>query len=377
MNKDKRILYVISLINLAVLLSLFFVDVGNSKIVAACALLPLAIVTRCLVRKRSAHSINVKEVLMLSILFGAVYVLLIQLSGVIFGYYKNPYFVNYELFLTAILPLAIIIISVEIVRVTLLDQKNAFVSVITFLACVTAEVLMFSNLAGITSFNKFMDLVGLNLLPAISANLFYHYSSKRYGAIPNTVFRMIITLYVYFVLQTPDITDVLMVLCKIFLPLIMLFSFISLYEKKKRMALKNKRGKIITVGNLIFVTVVVLVSMLISCQFQYGAIVIATGSMTGEINKGDVIIYERYEDQTIKEGQVIVYRDQTTRIVHRVIEIQNIGGEIRYFTKGDANRDPDLGYRTESDIVGLTDLKVAYVGYPTLWLRELIDNFSE
>jgi len=113
--------------------------------------------------------------------------------------------------------------------------------------------------------------------------------------------------------------------------------------------------------------------MLISCQFRFGALVIATDSMTGEINKGDVIIYEQYDDQEIREGQIIVFSQQTNKIIHRVVRIEEIGGEVRYYTKGDANYAEDPGYRTEADIVGLTDLKVAYIGYPTLWLHELLE----
>jgi signal peptidase I len=96
--------------------------------------------------------------------------------------------------------------------------------------------------------------------------------------------------------------------------------------------------------------------------------------MTGEINKGDIIIYERYDSQPIVEGQVIVFLDGQSKIVHRVVEIKNIGGEIRYYTQGDANDDRDMGYRTKADLFGVTDIKIAYAGYPTLWLRELLGS---
>ena len=58
---------------------------------------------------------------------------------------------------------------------------------------------------------------------------------------------------------------------------------------------------------------------------------------------------------------------------HRVVRIERFGSEVRYYTKGDANYAEDPGFRTEGDIVGLTDMKVAYVGYPTLWLHELLE----
>jgi signal peptidase I len=98
--------------------------------------------------------------------------------------------------------------------------------------------------------------------------------------------------------------------------------------------------------------------------------------MTGEINKGDMIIYERYEDQEIKEGQVIVFLKNNRRIVHRVVEIEYVGGETRYYTKGDANDGLDSGYRVEEDLFGVTDMKIAYIGYPSLWLREMLESIN-
>jgi signal peptidase I len=96
--------------------------------------------------------------------------------------------------------------------------------------------------------------------------------------------------------------------------------------------------------------------------------------MTGEINKGDMILYERYDGQPIEEGQVIVFLQNDNKIVHRVVDIDRIGGETRYYTQGDANDSLDSGYRTDADIFGITHLKITYVGHPTLWLREWISK---
>ena len=126
------------------------------------------------------------------------------------------------------------------------------------------------------------------------------------------------------------------------------------------------------IGTAAALLIIVSMAMLISCQFRFGAIVVATESMTGEINKGDMVIYEQYDGQPIEEGQVIVFLQNKSRIIHRVVEIEHIGEEVRYYTKGDANEDWDSGYITEADIVGLTDMKLSYFGYPTLWLRELL-----
>lgn len=373
MKKDRISLYITSLIIFAVLLSALFVNVGDSKIVTACLLLPLTLVTVLLIKKRTSLSINKREVLLLVTIVGVIYVILMQMSGVFFELYKNPYFVNGERFLKMLLPSLAIIVMTEIIRWIFLAQKIKIISVVTFFSCVLAEILMFSNIAGITSFNRFMDLVGMTLFPALSANFYYHYVSKRYGALPNIVFRIITTLYVYFLPTVSGMSDALTSCIKIVLPIVMLSLVSAMFEKKKKNAVR-KGQKLSAVGTVITVIIIVGVAMLISCQFRFGALVIATESMTGEINKGDMIIYERYDDQIIEEGQVIVFLSNSNKVVHRVVKIENIGGETRYYTKGDANSVIDAGYINDSHIVGLTDVKIAYIGYPTLWLRELIPN---
>lgn len=373
MNKDKKVLYLISFIIFAALLSSFFVNVGSSKIVAACLLLLFTPIVCLLVRKRGSLSINKREVLLLSAIISVIYVVLLQITGIFFGFYKNPYFVNTERLVQTILPLASIIICSEIIRFVFLAQKNKAVSGISYLICVLTEVLMVSNVAEITSLNRFMDLVGLTFFPAITANIYYHYSSKRFGMFPNITFRLITTLYVYFMKSVTAMSDALLSCVKMIFPILLLAFISALYEKRKKNALQRGR-KASLVGVILATAVIASVAMLISCQFRFGAIVIATESMTGEINKGDMIIYERYDDQVIKEGQIIVFLQNQSKIVHRVAKIESIGGETRYYTKGDANESLDSGYITEKDIVGLTDMKVAYIGYPTLWLRELLES---
>lgn len=374
MNRDKKMLYGISLLNVAILLLLFFLPWEGSRILTACLLLPLTVLTRLLIKKRGSLSIHKRELLLLTTVIGVLYVILIQMTGLYFEFYENPYFVkNLKGLVIMVLPVTAIIVEGEIVRSTLLAQKNRFIDLLAFIIGVLTEILIFSNAVGITSFNHFMDLVGLTLFPAISANVYYHYAARRFGALPNVVFRLITTLYVYFMPTVSAMSDALFACIKISIPIIILAVVSSLFEKKKKNAIQNGK-KLSVVCMVLTVLIVSSVAMLISCQFRFGALVIATESMTGEINKGDMIIYERYDDQTIKEGQVIVFLQQSNKIVHRVIKIEHIGNETRYYTKGDANESIDSGYITDKDIVGLTDIKVAYLGYPTLLLRELLEG---
>ena len=115
--------------------------------------------------------------------------------------------------------------------------------------------------------------------------------------------------------------------------------------------------------------------MLISCQFKYGILVIGSGSMTGTLNKGDAVFYERFDgDKEIDVGDVIIFKQNDKKIVHRVVDKKTVNGEIRYTTKGDANGQNDDDYITNNDVVGVSKFRILYIGYPSIWIRDMYSN---
>ena len=375
---DKKITRISATSILAVLLVILFVPLGESvRIVTAAFLLPVAVIIPNLIKKRSILSINKNQVLLIMTVFALVCVMIYYLTGFAFGFYKNPYALSVKNLFTFILPIAAIIICTEIVRSVFVAQGDKLSTWICYLFCTITDMLIVSNIPAISSFNRFMDLVAGAMLPALIANLLYNYLSKRYGAYPNVSYRLITTLYAYIFTVSSGIKDSLVSFFKLIIPIAIYLFIDSLYEKKKKYALENKsRFWLITSRTLtvLVLTIMIGLVMLVSNQFKYGSLVVATESMTGEINKGDVVIFESYDGQVVEEGQVIVFERNRSMIVHRVVDIEIINGVARYYTKGDANEDKDYGYITSADIVGLADFKIPLVGYPTLWVRSLFKH---
>ena len=187
---------------------------------------------------------------------------------------------------------------------------------------------------------------------------------------PNITYRLITTLYLYIIPYVPAMADSLYSLYKLGFHIATFVFIDALYDKKVKRALR-KKSKLEIPITVIAVGLILGFVMLISNQFRYGALVIATPSMTGELNVGDAALFERYDEQIIVEGQVIVFEKDDSMIVHRVVKIEKINGITRYSTKGDANDELDSGYVYDGNIVGLVQMKVPYVGYPTIWLRSL------
>ena len=373
---DKKRAYLVSLSVLAVLLVLLFVPGGSGRIIAAIVLLPLAIVLHFLVQKRVIISIYSKEVTLILGGFGALYLMFYFVSGLYFGFYKTGYGFGLDIISRLTIPIAVIIVSSEIIRHILVAQKDKFLSAISFLICLSADVVIVSTVTGITNFSTFMDVVGLTLFPGILYNLLYNYLSVRYGMLPSLIYRGFTVFAFYLIPYGSQISDSLVGMIQLLLPIAIYFFIDSLYEKKRRYALGEQNVVKKTFSHVITaIAVIIMIGtvMLVSNQFKYGALVIATDSMTGEINKGDVIIMEKYDDQSIEKGQVIVFENGKAMFVHRVVKIEIINGAARYYTKGDANEDMDAGFVTKHDIVGLVDFKIPSIGYPTLWLRSLFD----
>lgn len=367
---DKQITYTVATILLALLVLAFFVPTESSRILCAMLLLPAAAIAFLLIKKRSIPSVNSKMVLLIMCVMGLLYVTLYYMTGLAFGFYYALVPLSVSSLFQYILPIVVIIVASEVIRNVLLARDKLSVAVLAFLICFVAELFINANYHGLKTFNQIADMMGYTVFPAVTSSVLYQYLSKRYGMYPNISYRLITTLFPYVIPYSSQLSPAIYSFARLAIPLLIYWFIDALYEPKKRYALERK-SKFTTFVNIITAAIMIGVVMLISCQFRFGLVVIATESMTGELNRGDAIIFERYEDQTIEEGQVIIFEKGKNKVVHRVVEIQNINGVTRYYTKGDANEDNDAGYITRAEIIGLTDYKIPYVGMPTLWVREL------
>lgn len=369
---DKRLLYILSYLSLAVLLGALFLPGGMRKEISAALTICLCLAFSFALKKRRAPSIHSREVLGIVFVFGLFYLALLYISGLFFGFQNSAVPVSIRSIFTVALPIAVIVITSEIIRGVMLAQSSKAVSIFAYVSGVLSELIIFTDVYSIKAFSAFMDAAAQVLFPAITLNILLNYLSQRYGFLTGAVFRLLVTLYPYIIPVIPAIPDAITALIKLCLPLILLAFISILYEKRQKSA-KQRRGGLTYAAVALCIGAAISFIMLISCNFRYGMIVIATESMTGEINKGDAMIYESYDGQLIREGDVIVFTRDGSRTVHRVVEIKNVGGETRYYTKGDANEKIDTGFATRADVIGIYKLKISYFGYPTLWMRSIFE----
>ncbi len=147
--------------------------------------------------------------------------------------------------------------------------------------------------------------------------------------------------------------------------------------ERARQTLKwNQRSEL--TKTLFFIGIVVVVTLggfglfTISMGTSNPLVVVESESMLPTLGVGHLLVLQARAPEQIQVGDIIVfnayYHDKP--IVHRVIEIQNVTGELHYFTKGDNNAQSDPGYRVHDNIIGVVVLAIPYIGQVTLFLHE-------
>lgn len=371
MNSDKKRLYIVSISILAILLFALFIPIENIKLVFMVLLALMAICTHFLIKKRSVLDMNKGLVSFLLLLIGVLFVALFYITGIAFGYYKSTYQLSFNNIFKYIIPISVIIVSTELIRSILLQQKDKYVTALSYVIGVVIDLVIFTNLNFFNNFDSFMHTFGLMILPSLTFNFMYCYIGRNFGMKPNIIFRLIFTLYSYIIPVVPAIPEVFETIIRFILPIFVFLFIRGLFNKEQKYAMKQKGNVISLVALSIVLVLMTSLVMLISCEFKYGMIVVGSGSMTGALNTGDAIVYEEYTNQVIDVGEIIVFEKDGVRVIHRVVEKYTVDGVVRYITKGDANPDNDTGYITNSSIVGTVKLRVLYIGYPSILVRKL------
>lgn len=102
---------------------------------------------------------------------------------------------------------------------------------------------------------------------------------------------------------------------------------------------------------------------------------VESGSMEPVLFRGDLVVVRAVDPATLQVGDIVIYDASSNPwstsdvpIVHRIIDIQNVSGELFFYTKGDNNPGPDPDYRTANDIIAKVIGNIPYFGFIVLLL---------
>ena len=303
-----------------------------------------------------------------------IYFILYYLLGILIGFTKVSNYWTFDNIINIILPLTLTIILKEILRYMMLSKSEES----KLLIITTTILFIVLDLAGQVDSSIFSSpystfiFFAVTVLPVISTNIFCSYVCYKAGYKPTIMYLLIKNLYMYFVPIIPNPNEYFYSVIELIVPMIFLFNVYKFFQidRDEDVIRKYHKNKIIP---LIIPTVCVIFLVYItSGYFYYQAVAIASGSMSPNINKGDVVIIEKNKNyENIDVGQVIAYKKGNIVVVHRLVKKVIVEGSYYFYTKGDANDEVDNYEITEDMFIGIVNMYIPLIGYPTVWVNSL------
>ena len=135
--------------------------------------------------------------------------------------------------------------------------------------------------------------------------------------------------------------------------------------------MKNSVRKTWNVISTILVVIVVVIALLLVGARVFGLQVYAvlSGSMEPTYHVGSIIYVKPVETSEIKVGDPITFvmNEQLTVATHRVVRID--AENSAFYTKGDANEDPDASPVHFNNLLGKPVFTIPYLGYVSSYVQ--------
>ena len=316
-----------------------------------------------------------KDAIFEEIIFLLIYFILFYLLGIIISFARVDNFYTLENMFKFVVPLVLILILKEYLRYMMLNKAEGSkllitTTVILFIMLDLTTIIFYQDFK--TKYTSFL-FVALDFLPAISLNISLSYVSMKVGYKPTIIYQLATNLYKYLLPIIPNPDEYVASVIFLIVPALFCYKIWKRFEKEKDKEIDRDYYKHKTVSLVLPILIVVFLVYITSGYFHFYAVAIASGSMTPNIYKGDVVIIEKTEGEfdNVQEGQVIAYKYDGVIIVHRLVKKLKSGEEYYFYSKGDANNDVDAYKITEDMMIGVVRVKVPFVGLPTVWLNEL------
>lgn len=323
-----------------------------------------------------------KDIILSLIIYITIYYISTYLFGLFIGFSKNVYNFDFISIVNNIVPVIILIFVSEILRY-IINSKIKDSYLLLGLSLIVFSMIDITFTLNATNFGDFytvLKVIGLFVLPSLGKNFLFTYLSVKVGFKPNMVYRYLMDIPKYILPIIPNFGAYVESIIYIAFPIlvfVIIYNNLKKVDRKVNRIIKSKKSKRTIITYYIIIPLLIITVALTSGYFKYQAIVVATGSMSPNINKGDVVVIKKLNDNEIKNlkiGDILVFNRENKIVVHRIYKIYSSGDEIFFKTKGDNNNAPDSYLIEIHEILGIVKLKVRYIGYPTVALYERINS---
>ena len=331
----------------------------------------LFVKTRPALSARGKHSRGF-SLLLLAGIFGGVQVISYMFTGLFSGFGSNPSSLTPSGIALDLFFVGAMLLSMELSRSWLVNHPTEKYGTAVLLGVSLFFALLVVPLSQITGFARHIvpARIALSLwLPLVAESLLASRLALLGGWVPAIIYRTVLAAFWRFSPVLPGlpwqflglIGMVVPVLCMLALEAILNPGASKIQREGRRASSAGRAGWIAAAALAVFII------WFAAGIFPIKPSVIASGSMAPFMKVGDIAIVARAAPGSIGAGDVIEFRrDDGSRVLHRVVQVYESGGETAFETMGDANSSPDSGLVLFENVDGKVIAVIPKLGWLSL-----------
>ena len=306
------------------------------------------------------------------VVFILLYIIIYYLLGFIVTFQRSP--LNFSILnitknLIKYLSLKIII---ETIKYYLIKENNTklftIISTLLFII-VSIDINYILNLLELPK--ELFKYLSSNIIPIFMYGILGTYIIKNASLKANILLQIVPIILTYTIPISPNLDWYLYgVFHTVYL--LIIYTYLK-YEIEKREFTNEKANN--NIISLIPITSIFLILILFVLGiFSYVPIGVMSNSMNPYFERGDIIIYKKIDNiNNIKINDIICYQLDNIKVMHRVVKIETINNKKYFTTKGDNLLSNDPLKVKEEQIIGTITMSIPRLGYPSVWLYELLN----
>ncbi len=325
------------------------------------------IITYLIINRKRNYIRSNKKYFKYMLVIACLHVALYLYLGMIFGFSKEASSYN-------LIAIFIQIVGIELVRNVLAIRNKNNKLVLTFITVLLILVeLKYNILANVYPHKEaFFKYICKEVLTLIACNSLCTYLTLKGGFTITLLYRipLILSTYIsadWFVIATVGVLSPAIIYA------LFKYKFTNQNDdvRKKKQNSYNKISYVIT-----FIFCINLVLFMVGA-FKYEPITILSSSMKPNLERGDVVIFEKMSESQLKQlpiNEIIIYSIEKQNIAHRIINKVEESNNVMYVTKGDNNNVADKRFVRTNQIKGKYVFHIKYIGFPAVWLYEYFNR---
>lgn len=307
-----------------------------------------------------------------------IYCMIYFSLGLVFGYERSPYSHEVVAILKNLWTFISVIVFQEFTRyqlVKLSPKKIGYYALITALFII-AEIDFWNFSSNFSNNVEFFKYMSQTIVPLIVTNCLFTYLSIMSANLPATIYRCLLMLMTILLPIFPALNWLIKAMMEIVLVIIASLYVNYVDIKSSRIMTRRQVKKESVVSYIPFVIILVVLVCFISGTFKYQPIAVLSNSMLPTFARGDAVIMKKIDKKDLKKlkkGTILYYSKEGSLIVHRIVSVKHTDdGKVEVTTKGDNNNANDPWVITEDDMIGTVSFMIPYIGYPSVWVNELL-----